>query len=48
MFDNSSFGSIFKKSIGVGDAEGDMPGKVSFLQLISRTVENRNGADILK
>ena len=48
MVDNSSFGSVFKKSMGVGDAEGDMPGKVSFFQLISRSLENRDGADALK
>lgn len=48
MVDNSSFGSVFKKSMGVGDAKGDMPGEVSFFQLISPSLENRDGADALK
>ena len=48
MIDNSSFGSVLKKSMEIKDSEGDYPGKVSYLQLISRKLENRDGADALK
>lgn len=48
MIDNSSFGSILRKSVEIGDSEGNYPGKVMFLQLISRSLENRDGADALK
>lgn len=48
MIDNSSFGSVLKKSFEIRDSEGDFPGKVSFLQIISRSLENRDGADALK
>jgi hypothetical protein len=48
MVGNSSFGSVFRRSMGVGDAAGDYPGKVILLQIISRALENRDGADALK
>lgn len=45
---NSSMGSILKESMGVKDAEGNYPGKVYILQLISRNLENKDNVDILK
>jgi hypothetical protein len=48
MIGNSSFGSVLRKSAKIGDSEGDYPGGVMFLQLISRKLENRDGADALK
>lgn len=48
MVGNASFGSILGKSMGVPDQPGNFPGKVEYIDLISRTLENRDGADILK
>ncbi|MEK6284019.1 MAG: hypothetical protein AABN95_27035 [Acidobacteriota bacterium] len=36
------------KSAGVADKPGSFPGKVEFITLVSRTLENRDGADVLK
>lgn len=36
------------KMLGLPDRQGSFPGKVAFVQLISRTVENRDGADALR
>lgn len=44
---NNSFGSILKQSAGVRD-EGEFPGHVVLIQLVSRTLDDRKGADILK
>jgi len=44
---NNSFGSILKQSAGVRD-EGEFPGHVILIQLVSRTLDDRKGADILK
>lgn len=38
----------FSKALGLPDQQGSFPGKVAFVQLISRTMENRDGADALK
>jgi hypothetical protein len=47
---NSSVGAILAKSLGSGinTAGGGFPGKVTAIQLISRRLENRAGADLLK
>ncbi len=44
---NNSFGSILKQSAGIRD-ETEFPGHVALIQLISRTLDNRRGADALK
>jgi len=36
------------KSMGIPDAEASFPGKVEFVDIISRSLENMDGADILK
>lgn len=36
------------KMLGLPDGQGSFPGKVSFVQLISRTMENRDGSDALR
>lgn len=36
------------KMLGLPDKQGSFPGKVAFVQLISRTMENRDGADALR
>ena len=36
------------KSMGIPDEPNSFPGKVAFVYLISRTLENKDGADILK
>jgi hypothetical protein len=43
-----SFGGAFAKSMGVPDKPSSFPGKVSLIQLINRTLENVDGADVLK
>ncbi len=43
-----SFAGALAKSVGVPDDPGTFPGKVAMIQLISRTLENRDGADVLK
>ncbi len=48
MVGNSSFGSILAKSMGVLDQPNSFPGKVEYIDLISRVLENRDGTDILK
>lgn len=48
MVSNVSFGSVLAKSMGVGDQPGNFPGKVEYIDLISRKLEDRDGADILK
>ena len=46
---NSSLGSVMLQSMGARDtAGGGFPGKVKSVQLISRTLENRSGEDLLK
>jgi len=42
-----SFGGVFAKGLGVPDKPGSFPGKVMFIQILSRTLENRDGADVL-
>ena len=36
------------KMLGLPDGQGSFPGKVAFVQLISRTMENRDGSDALR
>jgi hypothetical protein len=48
MVGNSSFGSVLGSSMGVGSQSGKLPGKVEFVTLVSRTLENRDGANALK
>lgn len=43
-----SFFGALAKGAGVEDKPGSFPGKTMFVQLISRTLENRDGADVLK
>lgn len=43
---NNSVTTILKKSAGVTDT-GDFPGKVTLIRIISRSLENRDGADVL-
>lgn len=43
-----SFLGALGKSAGVQDEPGSFPGKVEFIQIISRTLENKDGADVLK
>jgi hypothetical protein len=45
---NVSIGNVFKKGLGVGDAEGNYPGKVYMIQLISKSLENKDNVDVLK
>ncbi len=45
---NSSFGAVFKKSIGLPDSGTTYPGKVYAVELISRTLENKDNVDVLK
>lgn len=45
---NSGFGSILKQASGTRDGEGNYPGKVLIVQLISRRLENRDNVDMLK
>jgi hypothetical protein len=44
---NNSFGSILKQSAGIRD-ETEFPGHAILIQLVSRTLDNRKGADALK
>jgi hypothetical protein len=43
-----SLGGAFARSAGVKDQAGSFPGKVEYIQIISRKLENRDGADVLK
>lgn len=43
-----SFMGALGKTMGVPDEPGSFPGKVEFVQIISRTLQNRDGADVLK
>lgn len=36
------------KMLGLPDSQDSFPGKVAFVQLISRTMENRDGVDVLR
>ncbi|MDQ3322933.1 MAG: hypothetical protein M3525_10980 [Acidobacteriota bacterium] len=48
MVGNSSFGSVLKKTMGVPDSTLSYPGKVLVVELISRTLENKQGIELLK
>lgn len=43
-----SFGGALAKSMGIADTPGSFPGKVEFMTLVSKTLENKDGADVLK
>lgn len=43
-----SFGGALARSMGIPDQPGSLPGKVEFISLISRTLENKDGADVLR
>ena len=43
-----SLGGALARSAGIPDQPGTFPGKVEFVTLVSRTLENRDGADVLK
>ena len=43
-----SFAGAFARSAGIPDQPGSLPGKVEHITLISRTLENRDGADVLR
>jgi hypothetical protein len=43
-----SFGGALAQSMGVPDKPGSFPGRVEMIQIMSRTLENHDGADVLK
>jgi hypothetical protein len=43
-----SFGGALGKSMGIPDKPGSFPGKVAFIQILSRKLETLDGADALK
>jgi hypothetical protein len=47
LVSNASMGAALRGSMGIPDA-GAMPGKVVAVQMISRRLENKDGADALK
>jgi hypothetical protein len=48
LVSNGSFGAMLQKSMGVEDDANSLPGKVTAFQLISRSLENNKGSDLLK
>ncbi len=43
-----SLGGAFARSAGIPDKPSSFPGRVDFVTLISRKLENRDGADVLR
>ena len=43
-----SFGGALAQSMGIPDAPGSLPGRVQFVTLISRSLENKDGSNVLK
>ena len=43
-----SFGGALAQSMGIPDQPGSLPGRVQFVMLISRTLENQDGANVLR
>lgn len=43
-----SLGGAFARSAGIQDQPGTFPGKVDKLTIVSRSLENRDGVDVLK
>jgi hypothetical protein len=43
-----SIGGALARSMGVPDSSATLPGRVEFIQLVSRTLENKDGTDVLK
>ncbi len=46
--DNGGFGAILKETMGVPDSTISFPGKIIYLQIVSRKLENFDGVDQLK
>jgi hypothetical protein len=46
--DNGGFGSIMKEAMGVPDSTVGFPGKILYIQIVSRKLENFDGVDQLK
>lgn len=46
--DNGGFGSILKEAMGVPDSTISFPGKIMYLQIVSRKLENLDGVDQLR
>lgn len=45
--DNGSIGSMFKEALGVPDSTISFPGKIMYLQIVSRKLENLDGVEQL-
>lgn len=43
-----SFGGVLAKSMGVPDQPGTFPGRVEFITIVSRTLENKDGSNVLR
>lgn len=43
-----SFGGALTRSMGIPDEPGTFPGRVETVTIVSRTLENRDGSDVLK
>ena len=46
--ENRSLGAILSQGLRVPTEAGSLPGKVAIIQLVSRTLENKDGIDTLK
>jgi hypothetical protein len=45
---NSGLGAVLRGSTGLPDSDTHYPGTVGQIQIVSRTLENRDGGDVLK
>jgi hypothetical protein len=48
MISNVGLGAALRASTGLPDSDTHYPGKVGRIQIVSRTLENKDGADLLK
>jgi hypothetical protein len=48
MIGNTGLGAVLRASTGLPDSDTHYPGKVGQIQIVSRTLENKDGADLLK
>jgi hypothetical protein len=48
VVNNAGFGSTLGSAMGVGSQAGTLPGKAEMVALVSRSLENRDGNDLLK
>ncbi len=48
MVGNASFGGMLKKDLGIPDSTLTYPGKIIAVELISKTLENKDNIDMLK